>query len=125
MPLESLTKFGKLLADNQIEYRSTAPYYPQGNGKAEASIKSLLRELLAKRTYETLDDLQTAADKGFSRITYNYRLHSALARNTPRATPDNGSPTAWQGGSPGLSRWLLNALRRGVGAFLPWASFTL
>ena len=34
---ESPTQFGKLLERCQVEHRTSAPYYPQGNGKAEAT----------------------------------------------------------------------------------------
>ena len=39
-----LTKFGQLLAEEGIEHLKCAPYYPQGNGKAEAFIKTLDHE---------------------------------------------------------------------------------
>ncbi len=48
---DTLTKFGKLLADHNIAHLHTAPYYPQGNGKAEAFIKILTRELLNKYSF--------------------------------------------------------------------------
>lgn len=79
---ESLTQFGHLLAALDIEHLSTAPYYPQANGKAEAFIKTLTREVLHQRPFDTLDDLQQALD---DYLTYynNYRLHSALGWQTP------------------------------------------
>jgi transposase InsO family protein len=78
----SLTKFGQLLAEYGIEHRKCAPYYPQGNGKAEAFIKTLDRELLTGRTFDTLEGLQMALDRY---LTYynNYRRHSALGWQTP------------------------------------------
>ena len=81
---ESLTKFGQLLAEQGIEHRTCAPYYPQGNGKAEAFIKILDRELLTGRTFDTLAELQAALD---AYLTYynNYRLHSALDWQPPVA----------------------------------------
>jgi len=60
---ESLTEFGKLLLEKGIDHLTSAPYYPQGNGKAEAFIKTLGREVLTGRTFETLDELQAALDK--------------------------------------------------------------
>jgi transposase InsO family protein len=79
---ESLTAFGKLLLQHNVDHHTSAPYYPQGNGKAEAFIKILGRELLNKRTFETLDQLQLTLDKYL--IYYNnYRLHSAHAWQTP------------------------------------------
>jgi transposase InsO family protein len=79
---ETLTQFGRLLADQGIEHLRCAPYYPQGNGKAEAFIKTLTREMLTGRTFASLDELQAALDRY---LTYynNYRLHSALGWQTP------------------------------------------
>lgn len=79
---DSLTKFGQLLAEYGIEHLKCAPYYPQGNGKAEAFIKTLDWELLGKRTFDMLDELQAALDRY---LTYynNYRRHSALGWQTP------------------------------------------
>jgi transposase InsO family protein len=79
---DSLTKFGQLLAEYGIEHRKCAPYYPQGNGKAEAFIKTLDCELLTGRTFDTLEGLQMALDRY---LTYynNYRRHSALGWQTP------------------------------------------
>jgi transposase InsO family protein len=79
---DTLTRFGQLLADHGIEHLRCAPYYPQGNGKAEAFIKTLSRELLTGRTFDSLDELQAALDRY---LTYynNYRLHSALGWQTP------------------------------------------
>lgn len=79
---ETLTRFGRLLAEQGIEHLHCAPYYPQGNGKAEAFIKTLTREVLTGRTFASLDELQAALDRY---LTYynNYRLHSALGWQTP------------------------------------------
>ncbi len=79
---DTLTKFGQLLAEQGIEHLTSAPYYPQGNGKAEAFIKILSRELLEGRTFESLEELQVALDKY---LTYynNYRLHSSLGWKPP------------------------------------------
>lgn len=79
---ESLTKFGQLLVKEGIEHITCAPYYPQGNGKAEAFIKTLERELLKGRTFETLEEVQAALDRY---LTYynNYRRHSALGWQPP------------------------------------------
>jgi transposase InsO family protein len=79
---ESLTEFGKLLLEKDILHRTTAAYYPQGNGKAEAFIKNLDRELLRHQTFDTLNQLQAALDQYL--IYYNnYRLHSGLGWQTP------------------------------------------
>jgi transposase InsO family protein len=79
---DSLTQFGRLLADHGIEHLTSAPYYPQGNGKAEAFIKILCREVLKDRTFDTLLDLQVALDR-FLIFYNNYRLHSALGWRSP------------------------------------------
>lgn len=79
---ESLTEFGKLLLAKDILHRTTAAYYPQGNGKAEAFIKTLDRELLRHQTFDTLDQLQAVLDRYL--VYYNnYRLHSGLGWQTP------------------------------------------
>jgi transposase InsO family protein len=78
----SLTEFGKLLLENDVTHRTCAPCYPQGNGKAEAFIKILDRELLQHHSFDTLFDLQAALDRYL--IYYNnYRLHSGLGWQTP------------------------------------------
>jgi transposase InsO family protein len=79
---QSLTEFGRLLLENDVTHRTCAPRYPQGNGKAEAFIKILDRELLQRRTFDALSDLQAALDRYL--IYYNnYRLHSGLGWQTP------------------------------------------
>jgi transposase InsO family protein len=79
-----LTKFGRLLSDCGIEHLNSAPHYPQGNGKAEAFIKILNREVLTGRTFDTLAELQTALDR-YLTFYNNYRRHSALGWQTPAA----------------------------------------
>jgi transposase InsO family protein len=79
---ESLTQFGQLLFNNDIHHRTSAPYYPQGNGKAEAFIKTLNRELLRRQSFDTLDDLQLALDR-YLRFYNNYRLHSSIGWQSP------------------------------------------
>lgn len=79
---ESLTQFGKLLLEQDILHRTTAPYYPQGNGKAEAFIQTLGRELLNRQTFDTLTDLQAALDR-YLLYYNNYRLHSAIGWQAP------------------------------------------
>ncbi len=79
---ESLTKFGKLLEELGIEHVTTTPYYPQGNGKAEAFIRTLNRELLKRQTFETVEELQAALNEYL--VYYNnYRLHSSLSWKPP------------------------------------------
>jgi putative transposase len=85
---QSLTQFGQLLVSHEIIHRTCAPYYPQGNGKAEAFIKTLDRELLSRQTFETLAELQTALNRYL--IFYNnYRLHSGLGWQTPASRYTN------------------------------------
>jgi hypothetical protein len=79
---ESRTAFGRLLAGLGIEHRTCAPYYPQGNGKAEAFIRTLERELLSRQRFAALEELQAALDRFL--IYYNhYRLHSSLGWQAP------------------------------------------
>jgi len=77
-----LTKFGELLEELGVEHVTTTPYYPQGNGKAEAFIRTLNRELLERRTFETVEELQAALN-GYLTYYNNYRLHSSLGWQTP------------------------------------------
>ena len=79
---DSLTKFGQLLAEYGVEHLTCAPYYPQGNGKAEAFVKILTREVLTKHTFASLDELQEALDR-YLEYYNNYRLHSALGWKPP------------------------------------------
>ena len=79
---ESLTQFGKLLLEKNIHHRPIAAYYPQANGKAEAFIKTLDRELLRRQTFDTLEEVQAALDRYL--VYYNnYRLHSGIGWQTP------------------------------------------
>lgn len=105
---ESLTKFGQLLAKEGIEHLTCAPHYPQGNGKAEAFIKTLERELLRKHTFETLQQMQLALERYL--IYYNnYRRHSAL-RWQPPVSRYTGQAITIQGlaGIPGLEPMAAN-----------------
>lgn len=104
----TLTKFGQLLADNAIEHLNCAPYYPQGNGKAEAFIRTLNRELLTRRSFESLTELQTALEK-YLTFYNNYRRHSALGWQTP-ATRYTGCALLIRGlaGIPGIEPMAAN-----------------
>ena len=51
------------------------PYYPQGNGKAQAFIRTLNRELLKEELQAALNDYLVYYN--------NYRLHSGLGWQTP------------------------------------------
>jgi transposase InsO family protein len=105
---DTLTKFGQLLAEEGIEHLKCAPYYPQGNGKAEAFIKTLDRELLTGRTFDTLEELQMALDRY---LTYynNYRQHSALGWQIP-ASRYTGQAMTIRGlaGIPGIEAMAAN-----------------
>ena len=79
---ESLTEFGRQLKALEIEHLTSAPYYPQANGKAEAFIKTLKRELLSDRSFATVQELQTAVDE-FLTWYNNYRGHSSLGWQAP------------------------------------------
>ena len=81
---DSLTLFGKVLSDKEVIHRTTAPYYPQANGKAEAFIKILNRELLGHHTFDTLEDLQAALDR-YLLYYNNYRRHSGIGWQIPAA----------------------------------------
>ena len=79
---DSLTQFGHLLQSEGVSHKTTAPYYPQANGKAEAYIKTMTREVLTGRTFHSLEELQAALDKW---VVYynNYRKHSSLGWRAP------------------------------------------
>ncbi|MDH7474347.1 MAG: DDE-type integrase/transposase/recombinase [Anaerolineae bacterium] len=96
---DTLTKFGQLLAEYGVEHVKCAPYYPQGNGKAEAFIKTLNRELLNGRTFDTLEELQTALDR-YLLYYNNYRRHSALGWQTPVSRYIGWSDVSGAGESP-------------------------
>ena len=99
---DSLTEFGRLLHELGIEHLTTAPRYPQCNGKVEAFNKTLGRELLQGQSFKTLADLQAALD---AYVVYynNYRGHSSLGWQAP-VTRFAGRAVRVQGlaGIPGL-----------------------
>jgi len=99
---DTLTKFGQLLQEQGVTHRTSAPYYPQGNGKAEAFIKLLDQELLQKHTFVTLAEVQEALDR-YLTFYNNYRLHSGLGWQPP-VTRYTGCAVAVRGlaGIPGL-----------------------
>jgi len=78
----TLTQFGHLLLAQCVDHVTCAPHYPQGNGKAEAFIKTLNRELLQSRSFDTLEALQEALDR-YLTFYNNYRAHSALGWKPP------------------------------------------
>jgi transposase InsO family protein len=99
---ERLTKFGQMLTELGIQHVTCTPYYPQGNGKAEAFIRTLNRELLRRQTFETVEELQAALDR-FLIYYNNYRLHSSLGWQSP-VTRFTGRMVTVRGlaGIPGL-----------------------
>jgi len=79
---ESLTEFGRQLAQLNIAHLTSPPYYPQANGKAEAFIKTLNRELLSRHSFASVAQLQTEVDQ-FLLYYNNYRAHSSLGWQAP------------------------------------------
>ncbi len=79
---ESLTEFGRQLAHFNIAHLTSPPYYPQANGKAEAFIKTLYRELLSRYSFASVTQLQTEVDQ-FLVYYNNYRAHSSLGWQAP------------------------------------------
>ena len=79
---QSQTEFGQLLDQLEIDHLTSPPYYPQANGKAEAFIKTLNRELLSQHSFVSLQELQTAVDE-FLIYYNNYRGHSSLGWQAP------------------------------------------
>lgn len=75
------TAFGKLLQQKGIRHRLITPYWPEGNGKAEAFIKIVKRECL-KHPFATVEDLKQALAEFV--VFYNhFRLHGSLGYQTP------------------------------------------
>lgn len=79
---DSLTTFGIFLQKQQVEHIHTAPFYPQGNGKAEAAVKTLKRELLRTQTWQSIEQAQEEMAK-FLIFYNNYRAHSSLGWKAP------------------------------------------
>jgi transposase InsO family protein len=105
---DTLTKFGQLLKDHGVAHWTCAPYYPQGNGKAEAFIRTLSRELLTRQSFDSLAELQAALEK-YLTFYNNYRRHSALAWQPP-ATRYTGCALSIRGlaGIPGIEPMAAN-----------------
>ena len=75
------TDFGKVLQQKGVRHRLITPYWPEGNGKAEAFIKIVKRECL-KHPFATVEELQQALAEFV--VFYNhFRLHSSLGYQTP------------------------------------------
>ncbi len=74
--------FQRVCKNHQVDHRTTRPYRPQTNGKAERFIKTLLEEWAYKRPYSN-SGRRTAALKSFL-MRYNYRReHCSLDDMTP------------------------------------------
>ena len=75
------TTFGEVLQRKGIRHWLITPYYPEGNGKAEAFVKIVKRECL-KHPFATLEELKQALAEF---VTYynHFRLHSSLGYQTP------------------------------------------
>lgn len=93
------TAFGQLLTAQSIRHILITPYYPEGNGKAEAFVKILKREGL-RRHFATAQALDQALAE-FA-VYYNYyRLHGSLGYQPP-ATRYCGSQSPQQHGLLGI-----------------------
>jgi len=79
---EGSTRFSRWLEEKDVRHLRIKPYYPEGNGKAEAFIKTLVRELLSRRTFADLPDLQAALDR-YVHYYNHYRGHSRLGWQAP------------------------------------------
>jgi len=78
---DSLTVFGETLQGKGIQHRLITPYYPEGNGKAEAFVKIVKRECL-NRPFTTIQEVKQALAEFV--IYYNhFRLHSSLGYQPP------------------------------------------
>lgn len=78
---DSQTAFELALQHKGIRHRLTTPYWPEGNGKAEAFIKIVKRECL-KHPFACLAALKLALAE-FVDYYNHFRLHSSLAYQTP------------------------------------------
>jgi hypothetical protein len=79
-PVEVL--FDRILRENGISHRTTAPRSPTTTGKIERFHQSLRREFLADRSFPSLEDAQAELDAWVT--DYNtVRPHQALEMATP------------------------------------------
>jgi transposase InsO family protein len=79
---DGTTRFGRWLEGQSVDHLRIRAYYPESNGKAEAFIKTLVREWLSRRTFTDLADLQAALDR-YVHYYNHYRGHSRLAWQAP------------------------------------------
>jgi transposase InsO family protein len=78
---DTLTAFGEALQGKGIQHQLITPYYPEGNGKAEAFVKIVKHECL-NRPFTTIQEVEHALAEF---VTYynHFRLHSSLGYQPP------------------------------------------
>jgi transposase InsO family protein len=103
------TVFGHGLRDKGIRHILTHPYYPEGNGKAEAFIKILRRECLNRR-FATVEELEHAL-AAFVTYYNHIRLHGSLGYQPPVTRYLGTAAPSQHGlaGIPGLPQELVTA----------------
>lgn len=95
------TAFGRLLQHKGICHRLITPYWPEGNGKAEAFVKIVKHECL-NHLFSTVAEMQQAlAD--FVLFYNHFRLHGSLDFQTP-VSRLTGIPTFLDHGLVGIPR---------------------
>lgn len=75
------TAFGRLLQQKGICHRLITPYWPEGNGKAEAFVKIVKHECL-NHPFTTVAEMRQAL-AAFVIFYNNFRLHGSLDFQTP------------------------------------------
>lgn len=112
--VDGTTRFGRWLEEQGVRHLHTTPYYPEGNGKAEAFIKTLKRELLSRRTFAHLVDLQAALDR-FVHYYNHYRGHSRLGWQAPVSRyVGQAPPVIGVADIPGLEEIIIPGLEMAV-----------
>jgi len=103
------TVFGQALLDKGILHRLIRPYYPEGNGKAEACIKILKHECLNRR-FATAAELEQAL-AAFVTYYNHVRLHGSLGYQPPVTRYLGTAAPSQHGlaGIPGLPQELVAA----------------
>ncbi len=103
------TIFGQALLDKGILHRLIRPYYPEGNGKAEAFIKILKHECLNRR-FATVAELEQAL-AAFVTYYNHVRLHGSLGYQPPVTRYVGTTAPSQHGlaGIPGLPQELVAA----------------
>lgn len=81
-------RFARFLREHGVEHRRTRPYYPQTNGKAEAVVKTVKRELLGVLARRSADgrwrwaEVEARAPSFVGWYNF-YRAHGALGYAVP------------------------------------------